>query len=1090
MTEYQEVEKPFLDQLEALGWLVIDQATGSGEPPLDPTASERYSFREVVLAERFKEAVRDINRTEDGRTWLTNEQLEQVLSEVKSVRCTSGLVDTNEAVLQLLFEGARVDENEVTGQQSPPVHLIDFQNPERNDFLAINQFRVDVPHGVKPFIIPDIVLFVNGLPLVVVECKSPDAVAADALHDAFQQLMRYSDQRPETESAGLREGEPRLFQTNQLLIRISGEYAEYGSITATDPEFFFPWRDIIPESYQDYTPPLGRERSQEVLIQGMLPPATLLDLMRTCTVFMNSGPKRIKVVARYQQYRAVHRMVQRLRDGQTPQERSGVVWHTQGSGKSLTMVFLIRKLRVSEDLKDYKVLLVNDRRDLEKQLGDTAALTGERVNWVESTNALRNKLSTPRSDLNLVMIHKFHEEEDRTPGYMRDYSRNYSIAADSSVPEYRTFGTVNESDRVLILIDEAHRSQYSDMGDNLFEAFPNATRIAFTGTPLIVRRGQKQLTHERFGSYIDKYKVQDAVDDGVTVQILYEGRTAETAITHRHEFDTRFEDLFAERSDEEIQKIKKKYGTTGDILEAQARIEAVAEDLVDHYIEHILPNGFKAQVVANSKLAAVRYEQYIHKALNNRIKQEKAKDLPDLNHVALLSFLDIATVVSAGGTNERAEVVDADRRTRSKNAVDNFLKAFDRDIPETGMAFLCVCDRLLTGFDAPIEQVMYIDKKVRDHNLLQTIARVNRVSEDKTRGYIVDYIGLAHHLKEMLSIYGGGEDQKDAEATLQPVENEVPLLEQRYRRLIQFFEAGNVGNIESFAKQTLDSQEEAETIAEAAIAYLADVELRAEFEVYFKEFMRSLDIILPNPAGHEYRIPAKRFGYINAEAKQRYKDETLNLEGAGEKVKRLVDEHLVSLGIDPKIPPRELFSNDFIQEMEERENPRAKASEMEHAIRKHIKVHMEEDPALYRRLSEKLEQLIQQYHQDWERLYQELLGLREEAQQGRRKGEFQDVSAQEAPFYELIKIHAFGEQELSKKEHEALRKLVQAVFEELSRTIGRVNFWQKPADVQALRGKLTQRLLTSGLEQVTNNRHQIATDLVELAKNRERDILG
>ena len=263
-----------------------------------------------------------------------------------------------------------MDENELTGEEDPDVRLIDFHHPERNHFLAINQFRIDTPGGTKGCIIPDIVLFVNGMPLVVVECKDANQVQANPMYEAWRQLMRYTDQREGTHEAGLREGEPRLFHTNQFVIRTCGDQCEFGTITSTDEEYFYPWRDIHPERYRDYTPPLGKERQQELLIQGMLAKETLLDIVRNCTIFMDVGKTRAKIVSRYQQYRAMLKIIDRLRTGKTPADRSGVIWHTQGSGKSLTMVFVIRKLRMCDDLKDFKVCLINDRRDLEDQLGD------------------------------------------------------------------------------------------------------------------------------------------------------------------------------------------------------------------------------------------------------------------------------------------------------------------------------------------------------------------------------------------------------------------------------------------------------------------------------------------------------------------------------------------------------------------------------------------------------------------------------------------------------------------------------------------------------------------------------------------------
>jgi type I restriction enzyme R subunit len=541
VSEYLHVEKPFLDQLVALGWTVIDH--GQGFIPSDPAASLRGSFREWLLPEVFREAVRAINRTADGTAWLTDRQLDDLRDQILR-QPNRTLLEANEAV-QALFLKAQVDRNEVTGESDPVVRLIDFAHPERNVFHAINQFRIDTPGCVKQCIIPDIVLFVNGIPLVVVEAKIGDATTANPMHAAFEQLLRYRNGRAETLAAGLREGEPRLFHTNLLLVSTCGEKATYGTVTS-GYEHFYAWKDIWPESNRAYAPPLGVEREQERMIQGLLAPATLLDVLRTCTVFIDTDSgKRVKVVCRYQQYRAAHRIVERLRTGKTMEERSGVVWHTQGSGKSLTMVFVARMLRASSDLADFKILLVNDRVDLEEQLAATARLIGGKVNVIESTAQLREHLATSASDINMVMVHKFMERAEALPLKVAEALASYSAA-----PSGQTFGVVNQSDRILLMIDEAHRTQSSDFGDNIFEAFPNATRIAFTGTPLITEEHGNRRTVKRFGEYIDTYKLMDAVHDGATLQILYEGRTADTALKDKHGFDTKFEDLFKTRSEE------------------------------------------------------------------------------------------------------------------------------------------------------------------------------------------------------------------------------------------------------------------------------------------------------------------------------------------------------------------------------------------------------------------------------------------------------------------------------------------------------------------------------------------------------------
>ncbi len=703
------------------------------------------------------------------------------------------------------------------------------------------------------------------------------------------------------------------------------------------------------------------------------------------------------------------------------------------------------------------------------------------------------------------------------------------------LPVYAPLGLVNSSERILLMIDEAHRTQSGDLGDNLFEAFPNATRLAFTGTPLIVVK-DKKTTVERFGNYIDKYKLQDAVDDGTTVQILYEGKTADTAVKDKAKFDEKvdtlaskhvasqmrksenvslvrkmadrenrpFDDLVRELSDEEILALKKKWGTTGDIMEAEQRIEAIAADMVRHYVENILPNGFKAQVVCSSKMAAVHYRKYIDKAITARLGEEQAKPVWTGSPQALpeeersmyrddelcrkIAFLESAVVVSSEGTNERAVITQARKHGQEIDAVENFKRRFDYDNPEkvnSGVAFLVVCDMLLTGFDAPVEQVMYIDKKVKDHNLLQTIARVNRVAKGKTRGYIVDYIGLTDHLKEALSIYAA-EDQEDLFDGLKDITSEVPVLETRYRRLVQLFQDQGVAEIEPWVQQKITDPQRTYEILEQAIEGMEDLKQRANFEVYLKKFLQSMDIILPNAAASPYKIPTKRFGYLLAKVKDRYKDDTLSISGAGEKVRMLINEHLISLGINPKIKPVELMSPRFIKELEQNKSAKAKASEMEHAIRKHCKVHIDEDPVLYQKLSEKLEALIQRYKDDWEELYRHLFELRSEVEAGRKDEQDQ----RSGPFYDLIGQIAFGKGGVPADHAVTVTGLVAHVLEKLRRTIGIINFWSNAPEVSKLKGELSDLLLFSNVEEIVGKSDKIVTEMTALAKVRHKDILS
>jgi type I restriction enzyme R subunit len=1078
MSEHTEVEQPFLEQLQAQGWDTIDQGW---EIPSHPTRSHRASFRQWLLPEVFNRAVAAINPGASGSTWLTEKQLldlqEQLLRQPKRT-----LLEANEAVQKLLLK-AQVDVNEETGEQDPVVRLIDFDAPENNHFLAINQFRIDTPGCVKQFIIPDIVLFVNGIPLAVVECKKGGPTCANPMEEAFRQLQRYMNRREDTAAHGLKEGEPRLFHSNLLLIRSSGAEADYGTITSGE-EHFYPWKTLWPREDS------GAEglNPQQRLIAGMLNKPNLLRLLRTCSVYMDTdGGPRIKVVGRYQQFRAAGRILERLRHGKTAEDKSGVVWHTQGSGKSLTMVFVARMLRASKDLHDYKIVLINDRVDLEEQLAKTATLIGGRVNVVDSREALRRDLATDQSDINMVMAHKFQVADVSLPTSVADVLGTYQ-----AIPGKDTFGVVNTSPRIVLMIDEAHRTQSSELGENIFEAFPNAARIAFTGTPLITERHGEKRTVKRFGEYIDKYKLMDAVEDGTTLQILYEGRTADAALNEKADFDHKFENLFQNRSEEELLAIKKKYGATGDILEAEQRIEAIAKDMVRHYLKHIFPNGFKAQVVCHSKLAAVRYQKAIHRALAETVAVMRAEPEPVEEKIRHVEFLKAVVVISSDGTNEAAWVTEARKQARAWNAVENFCKPFafdDPDQPHSGIAFLVVCDMLMTGFDAPIEQVMYLDKKIREHTLLQAIARTNRVKKGKQRGYVVDYIGLTHKLTEALTLYAATDEQQELASGLKNITSEVPVLQERYQRLLQLFSEHGVRQVQAFLEGELAGVEADAGVVHEAVKLLKDEKIRADFDFYLKKFLASLDIILPHAAGQPYRVPAKRLGYIQRVAKERYKDDTLNLGDAGQKVRDLINEHLIGLGINPKVPPVELLSDDFVEKVNQhaRGNAEAKASEMEHAIRKHCTVHHDEDPAFYKSLSEKVERLIDQYQGEWEKLAEELEHLRQEAAQGRSQGEA-GMTREATTFYEHIANEAFGG-EVPAHARPKMRELMGAIVETLQQSIGSIDFWHNADKQKRIRSEIKTALTLTGIPEIKSNRERIAIEIMKLAKNRHDTLL-
>jgi type I restriction enzyme R subunit len=1075
MSERILVELPLLQQLKNLGWSIIDQGEGC---PSDPSKSLRATFHETLLKDTFFAAVRAINRDATGFEWLTEDDLKSVYDVLADVKGT--LVEANKAVYERLVKGVPVQRETPAGKESVTVRLVDFDNPTANTFHAINQFRVDTPGQVKDHIRPDVVLFINGLPVVVIECKEANQFTSVPLQEGKTQLMRYSERRPADTKGGKLEGEERLFHTNLFLVATTGNEAVYGSIT-TDPDDFQKWKSIMPVKYATFASPLGgTPREQEVLVQGMFPKETLVDLLHNFVLFTTKGDSVVKVVPRYQQYRAILKALERIRANKGV-DRGGVVWHTQGSGKSLTMVYFVRKLRTSKDLFDLKVVMVNDRTDLEEQLGGTATLTGEKVIAIENRADLQARLKGNDSGLYLVMVHKFQERAEQLPDSLKS-----ALGIPIGVPVIKPFQEVNPSDRIIVFIDEAHRTQYGDLGNNLAVAFPNAIKIAFTGTPLITKR-HKQTTMERFGPLIDTYRLKEAQEDEAVLPIVYIGKTTNTALSHKDEFDEKFEDLFAGRTEEELQAIKQKYGGRDDILEAEARIADVAKDLVKHYVENILPDGFKAQVVSNSKLAAIRYRDAIAKALTEYAAKYEKKANADPAVVERLKFLRAVAIVSEDGTNALGVIVEARKEAKELDAITNFLKRFDLSKPETGIAFLSVCDMLLTGFDAPIEQVMYIDKPLKEHTLLQAIARVNRKAPGKKVGYIVDYIGLTKHLREALDIYAG-DDVDEFLSCFRSVDDEFVLLQATFERLAAFFREHKVEQVYDWAAQKLSTEDDY-LVFEVMMDVIEPVKERETFNVLLTLFLQALNTVMPDPRAVQYELPAKRLAWLKAQARERFKDATLDLGSAGEKVRRLVNEHLVGLGIDLKVPPVELLQANFTKKTDEERSDRAKASHMEHALRKHITVHMEEDPGFYGPLSEKLEEVIQKYKDNWEEQAKQLSLLVEEAKTKKPTAE-DGVTAKAGPFFRALMVKMPDGTKLTAEEKACLKSLCNDLIPLFSDELRAPGFWNNAVKVSELQGEVANRLVLTGVDIALSNSEAWANDLVQLAKARTNDLLS
>jgi len=988
--ELDDVEKPFVAQLQGLGWLHVEGSLDN------PAITGRANFAEVIQEAVLRERLRALNPGQDGQPWLDDTRLSEAVAAITRLG-THKLMEANEKATELLIKGLTVDGLPGwDGGRGQTIRYIDWDAPAGNRFTVINQYRVDCPPGFnsgKAFIVPDLVLLVNGIPLVVVECKSPSV--PEPLAEAIDQLRRYSNQRKAAFEVDDNEGNEALFATNQLLVATSFDEARVGCVGAAF-EHYAQWKTVVgPDgtgSEIEVAQALGKSglSEQERLIAGLLTPAHLLDVVKNFLLFMQVGGQTIKSVCRYQQYRAVNRAIARLRTGQTRlqqgehDQRGGIIWHTQGSGKSLTMVFLVRKMRADARLRRFKVIVVTDRKDLQSQLSVTATLTGEVVEVADSTAGVKALARRKGPGLVFATIQKYRDPDTAgdAPLTADDLPKVEEPKAAYKAGE--KFEVLNEDDSILVLVDEAHRTQAGDLHANLLAGLPNCARIGFTGTPIIM--GDKKRTHEIFGEFIDRYTIKEAEADGATVPVLYEGRTANGAIKDGASLDELFEDLFRQHTPEELEAIKKKYATKGHIFDAPALIADKARDILRHYVTNILPNGYKAQVVAYSRLAAIRYFEALKTARDELLAesealspQDKALDDETLcqrppkvqavvqawRYRETLARIAFAPIISGSNNDDPAWKTWTDGAAHEQ-LIKRFKKPlFHADPAKTDpLAFLVVKSMLLTGFDAPIEGVMYLDRPIREAELLQAIARVNRTGFGKRCGIVVDYYGVAQHLKEALAAYA----DEDVQGALASLKDEVPVLRDRHLRVVDLFRQRGIESLED---------------TEACVEALGSEKLRAEFMVKLKAFLASLDTVLPRPEGLPYAADAKRLAYISARARNRYKDTPVLGKDVGAKVRKLIDDHVISLGIDPKVPPIQLTDAEFDTHVSRAANDRAKASEMEHAIRSHIRQHTDEDPVLYRKLSERLNDILSALGEQWNAVIAQLQKIIDELKSGK-----------------------------------------------------------------------------------------------------------
>lgn len=808
----------------------------------------------------------------------------------------------------------------LTGEnRDSPIKLIDFKKPARNQFHVTRQFRVAAQ---RPRI-PDLVLFVNGIPLVVIEAKSPLKATARA-EEAFEQIKQYERDIP------------RLFAPNAFNIVTDGMATLYGA-TGSPAQFYAPWPDAWPRTRADFPDDLSKD------LWCLCEPWRLLDLLAHFIVFEvdpETGRK-IKKVCRYQQFRAVNKAVQRVAAGEY---RKGLIWHTQGSGKSLTMVFFALKLKThltldAPTLANPNILVLTDRIDLDDQISKTFVACGlPNPAQCSSVAALREAVNRGgNGQILLSTIFKFAGSKEAIPN-----SANW-----------------------IVLVDECHRTQEKDLGAFLQATLPDAHFYGFTGTPI---KSTDKDTYARFSiaceGYLDKYGIDDAVRDGATVPILYEGRKADWSINEA-EIDILFDRWFVDLPDGKREELKRKGLTVATIAKHPERIRLIALDIWEHFKAVCQPDGFKAQIVVVDREAVILYRA----ALAGVIAADLVRGGMDADTAQTQADAMIACVFSKSQEDnkpsENAEVqalrdgleafyLDAEGE---KDAKKRF-KAYGQE-----PSFLIVCDKLMTGFDAPIEHVMYLDKPLKEHNLLQAIARTNRTCSiklpnggeiAKPNGRIVDYIGVTNHLDEALKSYRA-DDVENALRDIAVLRNDLKEAHARYRA------QKRVMRLEPM-------DEKAAAYAAAAIAADGREDEWFDLQRLTRIFIKVYADLSPDPAILDFIGEVKwAAAFLRLATQAIAKDESLDHRSYSGKIRDMLEEHVHVTGLSTTIRLRNLtdpnFADDFAaddkSEAELQEAFVRKSAELRRVTRELV----DKNPAQYGRFSERVLEIIRLFEQ-------------------------------------------------------------------------------------------------------------------------------
>ncbi|AFV24443.1 type I site-specific deoxyribonuclease, HsdR family [Methanolobus psychrophilus R15] len=896
---------------------------------------ERQSRTSNVLLESIlRSQLKKINRIQyRGNEYLFSEEnIQSAIEKLKNIRY-DGLLKTNEMVYDLLTLGTAMEQTIEGNSKSFNLNYIDWRNPERNSFHVTVEYSVQRSRSTET-VRPDIVLFVNGIPFCVIECKAPQVDIGQAVS---QSIRNQTDEHI-----------PKLFTYTQLLLAInknSAMYATVGSAAklwsiwkekqtqAGTPEFeklqelvSKPLeKDIISRILTTLNAEpeiLEKERlvtEQDRSIYSLCRPERLLELAWKFTIF-DAG---IKKIARYQQYFVTKSTLKRIKQfGEDGSRRGGIIWHTQGSGKSLTMVMLARNLALDPEILNPRIVLVTDRDDLDKQLGNTFAACGLEASRATSGRNLLELITEKESGIITTLIHKF--DKAYAAGKYQDVSPD-----------------------IFVLVDESHRTQFGSFSARMRQMFPNACYLGFTGTPLMKK---EKNSFTKFGGLLEPhYSITQAVEDGAVVPLLYEGRHVEMT-QNQAAVDMWFERHTQGLTDQQKADLKRKYARAEMLNKADQVIYMRAFDIIEHYRANWQGTGFKAQLVAPSKPAALRYHNYLNEI--GTISSEVVISPPDMRE-------------SYDETDDEAtdEVVKfwqkMMRRYRSeeeytKQLINQFKHGSDPEI-------LIVVSKLLTGFDAPKNTVLYLCRVLREHTLLQAIARVNRIHEGKEFGFIVDYASILGELDKALTMYSAfeGFDESDLAGTLSSINREVEKLPGRYSDLWDLFKT---------VKHAYD-EEEYELL-------LADEQLREEFYARLSEYSRNLAIALSSDRFlsetdeqtlSRYKADLRKFQSLKNSVKLRYA-EAIDYRDYEPKIKKLLDTHIQADEAIRLNEPVNIFDDKMFDQVKEeqgiyetKKTTSSRADTIAHATKRVIIEKMDTDPAFYEKFSKLIQQAIEDF---------------------------------------------------------------------------------------------------------------------------------